>query len=89
MSNIQFSDSCYLQNVCWKYQNKIDAECKTQNVFCPKLFRTDYLFNESLLSDKQRVYIPLYIDEDGTDREAFNKLKNIEKTEDKKSGFRI
>lgn len=78
MSNIQFSDSCYLQNVCWKYQNKIDAECKTQNVFCPKLFRTDYLFNESLLSDKQRVYIPLYIDEDGTDREAFNKLKNIE-----------
>ena len=78
MSNIQFSNECYLQNVCWKYQNKDDAECKTTNVFCPKLFRTDYLFKESLLSDKQRRYIPLYIDEDGTDREAFNRLKTIE-----------
>lgn len=78
MSNIQFSNDCYLQNVCWKYQNKDDAECKTSNVFCPKLFRTNYLFDESLLSDKQRLYIPLYIDEDGTDREAFNQLKKIE-----------
>ena len=78
MSGIQFSDSCYLHNVCWKYQNKDDAECKSSNIFCPKLFRTDYLFNESLLSTKQREYIPLYIDDDGTDRSAFNTLKQIE-----------
>ena len=72
-----FSDECYLKDKCWKYHN-CDAECKHSNVYCPKLFRTDFLFNESLLSDKQRKYIPLRIDEDGTDREAFSRLKSIE-----------
>ena len=77
-NNIQLSKDCYLQNICWKYQNKEDAECKKDNIFCPKLFRTNYLYDESLLSAKQRVYIPLFIDEDGTDRDAFNRLKDIE-----------
>lgn len=73
-----FSDSCYLKDTCWKFQTKKDCECRNQNVFCPKLFRLDYLFDQALLSQKQRVKIPLLLDEDGTDREAFNKLKEIE-----------
>lgn len=71
------SDSCYLQPTCWKFQNK-DAECKTESIFCPRYFRINYLLNESLLSLKQRKYTPLRIDEDGTDREEFNRLKAVE-----------
>ena len=71
------SDSCYLKEKCWKYHN-CDAECQHSNSYCPKLFRIDYLYNEALLTDKQRKYIPIRIDEDGTDREAFSQLKQIE-----------
>ena len=71
------SNDCYLQDRCWKYQNT-DADCRHEVVYCPKLFKMDYLYNESLLTRKQRRYVPLRIDEDGTDREAFSKLKQIE-----------
>lgn len=73
-----FSDACYIKDRCWKYQCG-DGNCKYNNTFCPKIFRIDYLYNEGLLSDKQKRYVPLRIDEDGTDREAFNQLKQIEK----------
>lgn len=72
-----FSESCYLKESCWKFQNK-DAECKHSNIFCPKLFRVNYLYDQSLMSMKQRLHTPLRIDEDGTDREQFNTLKSIE-----------
>lgn len=77
MTGIPLSDSCYLVDTCWKYHNK-EAECKTQTVYCPRFFRMNYLYEESLLSMKQRQYTSLRIDEDGTDREAFNRLKSIE-----------
>lgn len=79
---IILSDNCYLKDKCWKYHNS-DAECKHQNSYCPKLFKIHYLYNESLLSDKQRLYTPLRIDEDGTDRDAFNQLKIIEQNIEK------
>lgn len=71
------SDSCYLKDKCWKYHN-CEADCQHSNSYCPKLFRIDYLYNEALLTDKQRKYTPIRIDEDGTDREAFSQLKQIE-----------
>lgn len=77
MSNIQLSNDCYLQSTCWKYQNT-DAECKHSNIFCPKLFRMNYLYDESLMSLKQRQHTPLRLDEDKRDLEQFNKLKAIE-----------
>lgn len=46
--------------------------------FCIKLFKLDYLYNESLLTSSQREYVALRIDADGTDREEFIKLKEIE-----------
>lgn len=73
-----FSNDCYLRDTCWKYHNKADAECKTANVYCPRLFRMNYLFDVSLMSLKQREHQYLHLDEDGSDREAFNKLKDIE-----------
>ena len=75
---IILSDNCYLRDKCWKFQKNPTAECKFSNVYCPKLFRMDYLFNEALLTQKQRFYIPLRIDEDGTDREEFKQLQLIE-----------
>lgn len=77
MSDIQLSSNCYLTDTCWKYQNK-DTSCKSENKFCPRFFRMDYLYNQALLSVKQRQYTPLAIDADGTDREQFGTLKAIE-----------
>lgn len=77
MNNINLSTSCYLQTTCWKYQNK-DAECKHNAIFCPRYFRINHLFDQSLMSMKQRQHKPLRLDEDGTDRDAFNRLKAIE-----------
>lgn len=78
MSGIHLSDDCYLRATCWKFHNNPSAECKTQNVYCPRLFRMNYLYEESLMSLKQRQHVALRIDEDGTDGEAFVRLKSIE-----------
>jgi DNA replication protein DnaC len=48
------------------------------NQFCIKLFKLDYLYTESLLTPAQREYVALRIDADGTDREEFIRLKEIE-----------
>lgn len=75
---IILSDNCYLKDRCAKYQKNPTAECKFSNCYCPKLFRLNYLYDEALLSKKQRLYIPLYIDEDGTDLNEFKRLQSIE-----------
>ena len=71
------SDGCYLKDRCWKYNN-ISMDCQKISEYCPKLFKIDYLYNEALLSPKQRKHTPLRIDEDGTDRDQFSRLKHIE-----------
>lgn len=73
------SDSCWMKEYCGKYNSSIDCECKDKNVFCGKLFKLDKLYHDSLLSDIQRIHKTLYIDSDGSDREAFIRLKEIEK----------
>ena len=77
MSDMQLSSSCYLMDTCWKFQNK-DKTCQDSDIFCPRLFRMNYLYEQSLLSVKQRHHKPLRLDADGTDRNEFNKLKSIE-----------
>ena len=71
------SDECYLRNTCWKFQNS-DKTCAESNIFCPRLFRMNYLYEQSLMSLKQRQHRPLRLDADGTDRSEFNRLKSIE-----------
>lgn len=71
------SNECYLKDKCWKYHNS-SKECEKSPIYCPKLFKTDFLYNEALLSQKQRQYLTLRIDSDGTDKEAFSKLKEIQ-----------
>lgn len=82
MSDIQLSQNCYLRDTCWKYQNK-DSSCRESNVFCPRFFRMNYLYDQSLLSVKQRQHTPLRIDADGTDKDQFNMLKSIEENVEK------
>lgn len=70
------SNDCFLYASCKKYRT---GNCDINNPeFCIKLFKLDYLYNESLLTPQQREYVALRTDADGTDREEFIKLKNIE-----------
>lgn len=73
-----YSDACYLRQICNKYNNVKNCECKNDTIFCQKLFRIDYLLNESLLSDYQKQRVELRLDADNTDKDIFVQLKNIE-----------
>lgn len=77
LSDIVTSTSCYLSDRCWKFNNS-DKSCKDNDIFCPRLFRMNYLYDQSLMSLKQRQHTPLRLDENGTDRDEFNRLKSIE-----------
>lgn len=61
-------EQCWLKNRCKK----------TCPSFCIKLFKLDFLYNEALITDFQRKHIDLRLDEDGTDKDNFIKLKDIE-----------
>lgn len=82
MSNIQLSSNCYLRDTCWKFQNK-DTSCRENDTFCPRLFRMNYLFEQSLMSLKQRQHRPLRTDDNGVDTEEFKRLKSIEENIEK------
>lgn len=70
------SKDCFLYDSCKKYKiGKCNLE---DDQFCIKLFKLDYLYRESLLTKAQREYVALRIDADGTDRDEFIQLKNIE-----------
>lgn len=73
------SKDCWMKDTCKKYQNvNKECECRDGDVFCIKLFKLDQLYDLSLLTEKQRIRIPLRIDADGTDRQAFERLSAIE-----------
>lgn len=60
---------------CWLKENCNHVDC---DKFCIRLYKLNYLYDEALLSLKQREHIVLKIDKDGTDAEAFGSLKIIE-----------
>ena len=63
---------CYIKDKCKKKN-----QCLL-NSYCPKLFKIDFLYNESLLTLKQREHIDLYPDKNSTDVDKFKQLKQIE-----------
>ena len=65
--------NCWLKDNCKKYID--NKECGD---FCIKLFKLDSLYNNALISLPQRKHINLRLDNDGTDREEFLALKQIE-----------
>lgn len=66
-------DSCFTNHKCAKY-----AKGERLGTFCIKNFKLSSLYDLALVSEKQRKHINLRIDEDGTDREQFLYLKQIE-----------
>ena len=42
------------------------------------LYKLNFLFDEANVSDKQRIYIALKVDDDGTDLEEFKQLKALQ-----------
>lgn len=71
------SNECFLRSVCNKYKLP-QCECKTGDIFCIKLFKTNYLLNEALVSDFQKQRTELKLDANNADRDIFIELKNIE-----------
>ena len=65
------TSECWLKNNCKKANNCGD--------FCIKLYKLNELYNLALISNTQRKHVNLRIDEDGTDRDAFTALKDIDK----------
>ena len=60
------------------YRNNCNGrDCEKD--FCPKQYRLDTLFNNSLLTDKQRQHVALKTDADGTDSNEFRRLAEIER----------
>lgn len=60
---------------CWLLNNCNHCDC---DHFCYRLYKLDYLYNNANISLKQREYLPLRVDANGNDSEAFMKLKEIE-----------
>ena len=60
---------------CYLYENCNHIDC---NSFCVKKFKLDYLYDNALFSDFQRRYMTLYIDDNQTDLEQFNRLAVIQ-----------
>ena len=68
------SNECYLQTTCGKFKR---GGCDP-NSFCIKLFKVNTLFDLALFSEVQRKRIELHADSNGTDREQFVQLHQIE-----------
>lgn len=72
-----------MANSCWLTSCKklTSGAChKSPDEFCQKVFRLYSLFKDAQLSDTQirNAKMPLYVDNDNTDLEAFNQLHDIE-----------
>lgn len=67
-------DTCFVKNKCAKF-NRGDV---VESLFCIKQFKLSSLYDEALISEKQRKHIDLRIDNDGTDRDQFIYLNSVE-----------
>jgi len=62
-------ENCPYRNKC----NGIDCD----KDFCMRKYKLDYLYRMSLLSDKQRQYQDLWVDDDNTDLAEFRQLADL------------
>lgn len=72
--------SCDKTQTCKKYR---EGTCPITNnnidQFCIKWFKINELQTLSLLEDSQKNRFPMYLDEDGADRDVYTRLSEIEK----------
>ena len=62
-------ENCFLYDNC----NHIDCDG-----FCLKRYKLNYLYDEATISEKQRKYTALYLDNNKVDLEAFKTLSNFQ-----------
>lgn len=65
---------CPYKETCYKYKSN---RCQ-DDTFCIKEFKLNQLSDQALLTISQRQYIPLRLDRDECDKQAFANLRNIE-----------
>lgn len=63
-------ESCFLVNEC----NHCDC-----GKFCMRRYKLEHLYDNALITETQRKHIPLLLDDDNRDLEAFKKLAEFEK----------
>ena len=59
---------------CWLKEECNHKDCGS---FCIRYFKLNYLYDNALVPLNQRKHVNFVLDSEGTDREAFTKLKNI------------
>lgn len=64
-------DNCFLYSSC--------SHCDCDKDFCLRKYKVKSLYDNALLTEHQRLHMPLKIDADGTDLAEFKKLADIEK----------
>ena len=70
---------CWMKKTCARATNpNVEAPCNCGDTFCIKLFKLNYLFNEALISTKQREHVCMRLDEDMSDEQAFQELTKIQ-----------
>ena len=72
------SKECYLKDTCKKFREGYD--CQTNDEYCPRLHKLDYLYDQSLLSFPQRQLVK--INRDTADKAEYDKLDKILKNID-------
>ena len=78
------SNKCWLKDTCKKYNDvSKECDCRSDNVFCMKLFKLDVLYNKSLLTENQRKRVKFVLDANKADREEYIQLQEIEKNIEK------
>ena len=85
------SKDCWLKNTCKKYNSSKECACRSNDIFCIKLFKLDELYNIANMSMVQRTKKDLILDADKCDKDAYSELKNFcENIEQNvKSGYNI
>ena len=73
-STLIIPDKCYLYDTCKKY---IQGQCDLlANSFCIRLYKTNMLFDLSLLTNTQRIPMKLYLGTEKKDTEAYTRLSH-------------
>lgn len=66
-----------MQEKCWLRNNCKGLHCDDPNG-CVILYKLNFLFDEANISNTQREYIALKVDDDGTDLKEFKRLREIQ-----------
>ena len=67
-------DTCFTNHKCAKFEKGERLDCQ----FCIKQFKLGALYDMALVSDKQRRFVGLRYDANGTDRDEFVQLSQVQ-----------